>query len=102
MIGDSEMHAPEWLRRQIAALKAQIREDNKRKKSKGKAKRKEFEDRNQCRKWHMDRLELILQRLDNGSLSADQIFKIQEDVNSYVKDNAVRLVQLQCEGESRL
>jgi CCR4-NOT transcription complex subunit 3 len=96
------MHASEWLCHQIAALKAQIREDTKRKKSQGKTKRKEFEDRNERRRWHMDRLELILQRLNNGSLSADQISKIQEDVNSYVKDNAVRLVQLRYEGESRL
>jgi CCR4-NOT transcription complex subunit 3 len=102
MIGDPEMHASEWLCHQIAALKAQIREDNKRKKIKGKAKRKEFKDRNERRRWHMDRLELILQRLNNGSLSADQISKIQEDVNSYLKDNAVRLVQLPCDGESRL
>jgi CCR4-NOT transcription complex subunit 3 len=93
MNGDPEI-AAEWLRNKVTALKAQIQHDNKRKKSKGKAKKQELEGRNERRRWHMERLEFILQRLNNGSLSVNRVYEIQDDVNSYVNDNTVRLLSL--------
>lgn len=52
----------------------------------------ELEHLNERRKWHINRLELILRLLDNGSLSTEKVLDIKEDVIYFVENNTVRLV----------
>lgn len=47
----------------------------------------DLEHLNERRKWHINRLELILRLLDNGSLSSDQVIAIKEDVTYFVENN---------------
>ncbi|KAM5532414.1 hypothetical protein V8D89_013908 [Ganoderma adspersum] len=42
---------------------------------------------NERRKWHINRLELILRLLDNGSLATDKVISIQDDVKYFVDSN---------------
>lgn len=49
----------------------------------------DLEHLNERRKWHINRLELILRLLDNGSLSSDQVIAIKEDVTYFVENNTV-------------
>ena len=46
---------------------------------------------NERRKWHINRLELILRLLDNGSLPTEKAISIQDDVKYFVESNMVRL-----------
>ncbi|OAX39037.1 hypothetical protein K503DRAFT_769864 [Rhizopogon vinicolor AM-OR11-026] len=47
----------------------------------------ELEHLNERRKWHINRLELILRLLDNGSLSTDRVQALKEDVSYFVESN---------------
>ncbi|RPD74472.1 hypothetical protein L226DRAFT_545927 [Lentinus tigrinus ALCF2SS1-7] len=42
---------------------------------------------NERRKWHINRLELILRLLDNGSLPTDKVLALQDDVKYFVESN---------------
>jgi CCR4-NOT transcription complex subunit 3 len=48
-----------------------------------------LEHLNDRRKWHIGRLELILRLLDNGTLKAEKIKDLQEDVTYFVDSNSV-------------
>lgn len=54
----------------------------------------ELEHLNERRKWHINRLELILRLLDNGSLPAERVLTLKEDVIYFVENNTVRLVMV--------
>ncbi|CAK5276067.1 unnamed protein product [Mycena citricolor] len=47
----------------------------------------ELETLNERRKFHIGRLEIILRLLNNGSLSADKVLSLKEDVQYYVETN---------------
>ncbi|KAG0702306.1 Not1 N-terminal domain, CCR4-Not complex component-domain-containing protein [Suillus ampliporus] len=47
----------------------------------------DLEHLNERRKWHVNRLELILRLLDNGSLSTDRVQALREDVSYFVESN---------------
>ncbi|KIM67814.1 hypothetical protein SCLCIDRAFT_107279 [Scleroderma citrinum Foug A] len=47
----------------------------------------ELEHLNERRKWHINRLELILRLLDNGSLPAERVLTLKEDVIYFVENN---------------
>ncbi|KAI0786407.1 Not1 N-terminal domain, CCR4-Not complex component-domain-containing protein [Abortiporus biennis] len=47
----------------------------------------ELEKLNERRKWHINRLELILRLLDNGSLSVERVNALKEDVSYFVESN---------------
>ena len=49
----------------------------------------ELERLNERRKWHVNRLELIMRLLDNGSLAVDKVRDLQEDVTYFVDSNTV-------------
>ncbi|KAA1465970.1 hypothetical protein DENSPDRAFT_830686 [Dentipellis sp. KUC8613] len=46
-----------------------------------------LEHRNERRKWHISRLEIILRLLDNGTLSSDQVNGLKEDVQYFLESN---------------
>jgi hypothetical protein len=50
----------------------------------------DLEHLNDRRKWHVNRLELILRLLDNGSLTTDRVQALKEDVQYFVESNTVR------------
>lgn len=56
----------------------------------------ELEHLNERRKWHINRLELILRLLDNGSLSTDRVLALKEDVTYFVESNTVCLPVHRC------
>ncbi|EJF63014.1 hypothetical protein DICSQDRAFT_103482 [Dichomitus squalens LYAD-421 SS1] len=43
---------------------------------------------NERRKWHINRLELILRLLDNGSLPTEKVVSVQDDVKYFVESNS--------------
>ncbi|KAG2356977.1 Not1 N-terminal domain, CCR4-Not complex component-domain-containing protein [Suillus spraguei] len=47
----------------------------------------DLEHLNERRKWHVNRLELILRLLDNGSLTTDRVQALKEDVQYFVESN---------------
>ncbi|KAG6333889.1 hypothetical protein ID866_5202 [Astraeus odoratus] len=47
----------------------------------------DLEHLNERRKWHINRLELILRLLDNGSLSTERVLTVKEDVTYFVENN---------------
>ncbi|KAG1773892.1 hypothetical protein EDD22DRAFT_857027 [Suillus occidentalis] len=47
----------------------------------------DLEHLNDRRKWHVNRLELILRLLDNGSLTTDRVQALKEDVQYFVESN---------------
>ena len=46
---------------------------------------------NDRRKWHINRLELIMRLLDNGTLTVEDANALKEDVKYFVESNAVRI-----------
>ena len=62
----------------------------KKSKSGGATERLESLERaNERRKWHINRLEIILRLLDNGSLPTEKVISLQEDVKYFVESNMV-------------
>ncbi|TFY75339.1 hypothetical protein EWM64_g8673 [Hericium alpestre] len=47
----------------------------------------ELERLNERRKWHISRLEIMLRLLDNGTLTADRVLGLKEDVDYFVESN---------------
>ncbi|KAH7888032.1 Not1 N-terminal domain, CCR4-Not complex component-domain-containing protein [Phlebopus sp. FC_14] len=47
----------------------------------------DLEHLNERRKWHINRLELILRLLDNGSLPTERVLALKEDVTYFVESN---------------
>lgn len=91
-----------WIQSQVEELQIQIEQSEAEietlqggGKKKGKsggaaAERLEELDRlNERRKWHVNRLELIMRLLDNGSLAVDKVRDLQEDVTYFVESNTV-------------
>lgn len=51
----------------------------------------ELENLNERRKWHVNRLELILRLLENGNLEPDAVAETKEDISYFVESNQVSL-----------
>jgi CCR4-NOT transcription complex subunit 3 len=51
----------------------------------------ELEHRNERRKWHIGRLEIIMRLLDNGSMATEKVKALQDDVQYFVESNTVWL-----------
>ena len=98
-----KLETTHWLQTQVEELLLQVEQaeaeietlqgGGKKKKSGGAAaERLEVLERlNERRKWHINRLELILRLLDNGSLPTEKAISIQDDVKYFVESNMVRL-----------
>jgi len=91
-----------WIQSQVEELQIQIEQSEaeietlqgggkKKGKSGGAAAERleELEHLNERRKWHVNRLELIMRLLDNGSLAVDKVRDLQEDVTYFVESNRV-------------
>ena len=91
-----------WIQSQVEELQIQIEQSEaeietlqgggkKKGKSGGAAagRLEELEHLNERRKWHVNRLELIMRLLDNGSLAVDKVRDLQEDVTYFVDSNTV-------------
>jgi CCR4-NOT transcription complex subunit 3 len=94
--------AMQWLQQQVEELQMQVEsteaeveslQGSSKKKNKGgvaAAERLEALERlNERRKWHINRLELILRLTNNGSLTADRVNGLREDVQYFVTSNTV-------------
>jgi len=91
-----------WIQSQVEELQIQIEQSEaeietlqgtgkKKGKSGGAAAERleELEHLNERRKWHVNRLELIMRLLDNGSLAPEKVRALQEDVTYFVESNTV-------------
>ena len=97
-----KMETTHWLQTQVEELQMQVEQAEAeietlqggvKKKNRGgqTAERLEqLERTNERRKWHINRLELILRLLDNGSLSTEKVNALKEDVTYFVESNSVR------------
>ncbi|KAJ7083334.1 Not1 N-terminal domain, CCR4-Not complex component-domain-containing protein [Mycena belliarum] len=95
------LEAIEWLDSQLEKLQIQVEQAEaeiesihgatKKKFKAGSsaaARLEELEHLNGRRKWHISRLEIVLRLLNNGSLDADKVFALKEDVHYFVETNA--------------
>ncbi|KIJ56834.1 hypothetical protein M422DRAFT_238430 [Sphaerobolus stellatus SS14] len=80
----------EDLGRQIEQAEAEIetlQAGGKKKKGNATSERLEqLEHLNERRRWHIDRLELILRLMDNGSLTTDKILDLKDDIKYFEED----------------
>lgn len=96
-----------WIQSQVEELQIQIEQSEAEietlqggGKKKGKSggataeRLEELEHLNERRKWHVNRLELIMRLLDNGSLAVDKVRDLQEDVTYFVESNTVRMISV--------
>ncbi|KAJ2933490.1 hypothetical protein H1R20_g3646, partial [Candolleomyces eurysporus] len=92
--------AMQWLQQQVEELQMQVEsteaevealQGSTKKKNKGGAAAAErletLEGLNERRKWHINRLELILRLTNNGSITADKVNGLREDVQYFVTSN---------------
>ncbi|CDO52650.1 similar to Saccharomyces cerevisiae YPR072W NOT5 Subunit of the CCR4-NOT complex [Geotrichum candidum] len=80
----------EELERQIEALEAEqetLQAKKSRKDTSKQERLSEIDDALERHKWHVDKLEIILRKLENGELSPDVINNIQDDIRYYVESN---------------
>jgi CCR4-NOT transcription complex subunit 3 len=95
-----KMETMQWIQEKVESLQQQVElteaeieslhAGGKKKKASSTTERVEaLEHLNERRKWHIGRLELILRLLDNGTLKADKVKDLQEDVTYFVDSNAV-------------
>ncbi|KAG2013379.1 CCR4-NOT transcription complex [Coprinopsis cinerea AmutBmut pab1-1] len=93
--------AMQWLQQQVEELQMQVESTEaevESLQSTGKKKNKaganalgrleELEHLNERRKWHISRLELVLRLLNNGSLTAEKVNSLKEDVQYFVSNNS--------------
>lgn len=91
----------EWveeLGRQIEQYEAEIetlQAGGKKKKGNVASERLELLERqNERRRWHINRLEIILRLLDNGSLPPEKVKDLQDDIKYFVESNTVRILSI--------
>ncbi|KAJ6606783.1 Not1 N-terminal domain, CCR4-Not complex component-domain-containing protein [Mycena sp. CBHHK59/15] len=95
------LEAIEWLETQLEKLQMQVEQAEAEVESiQGAAKKKfkagsttagrldELEHLNFRRMWHVGRLEIVLRLLNNGSLEAEKVFALKDDVHYFVETNA--------------
>ena len=97
-----KLETTHWLQTQVEELLLQVEQAEAeietlqggvKKKNRGgqQAERLEsLEHLNERRKWHINRLELILRLLDNGSMPTEKVNDLREDVTYFVESNTVR------------
>ena len=103
--------ATTWIQTKMEELRIQIDQSEeavealrgwgkKKRRTSAAAKRlEELERLNERRKWHVDRLELVMRLLDNGSLPVEKVRNLQEDVTYFVESNTVS-TQFACLGST--
>lgn len=99
-----KLEATQWLQTQVEELLLQVEQAEAevealqggiKKKNKGgqQAERLEtLEHLNERRKWHISRLELILRLLDNGTMTAEKVNGLKDDVSYFVESNTVCII----------
>ncbi|KAJ7638498.1 Not1 N-terminal domain, CCR4-Not complex component-domain-containing protein [Roridomyces roridus] len=91
--------ATSWLQTQVEELQMQVEQSEaeietlhgsgKKKNKSGSAagRLEELETLNERRKWHISRLEIVLRLLNNGSMPADKVLGLKDDVQYFVESN---------------
>lgn len=91
--------AMQWIQQQVEELQMQVEsteaevealqgQTKKKSKASSAAERlEELETFNDRRKWHINKLEIILRLTNNGSIAADKINSLKEDVSYFVGSN---------------
>ncbi|KAJ8523037.1 hypothetical protein ONZ45_g489 [Pleurotus djamor] len=91
--------ATSWLQSQVEELQMQVEAaeaeiealqgtGKKRNKGSHSGRSEELERLNERRKWHINRLEIVLRLLNNGSLPAEKVHSLKEDVQYFVESNS--------------
>lgn len=97
--------AMQWLQQQVEELQMQIETTEaeieslqgtgkKKSKAANAGRLEELDHLNDRRKWHISRLELVLRLLNNGSLTADNVNSLREDVHYFVANNTVSVTYI--------
>ncbi|KAF9534998.1 Not1 N-terminal domain, CCR4-Not complex component-domain-containing protein [Crepidotus variabilis] len=86
-------HQVEELQMQVEATEAELEtlQGTGKKRNKGgsghSGRQEQLEGLNDRRKWHINRLEIVLRLLNNGSLAVDKVNDLKEDVQYFVDSN---------------
>lgn len=97
-----KLETTEWLKSKVEELLLQVEQaeaeietlqgvQKKKKSGQANSRLEDLEHLNERRKWHISRLELVLRLLDNGSLPADKVNNLKDDVTYFVESNTVSL-----------
>lgn len=97
-----KLETTEWLKSKVEELHLQVEQaeaeietlqgvQKKKKSGQANSRLEDLEHLNERRKWHISRLELVLRLLDNGSLPADKVNNLKDDVTYFVESNTVSL-----------
>lgn len=97
-----KLETTEWLKSKVEELFLQVEQaeaeietlqgvQKKKKSGQANSRLEDLEHLNERRKWHISRLELVLRLLDNGSLPADKVNNLKDDVTYFVESNTVSL-----------
>lgn len=97
-----KLETTEWLKSKVEELLLQVEQaeaeietlqgvQKKKKSGQANSRLEDLEHLNERRKWHISRLELVLRLLDNGSLPADKVNNLKDDVTYFVESNTVCL-----------
>ncbi|EJT97740.1 hypothetical protein DACRYDRAFT_25076 [Dacryopinax primogenitus] len=92
-----KLEASQWLSAMVEDLQRQIEQTEaeiealsggaKKKKTGGDDRQKELDDLNTRRQWHLGRMEIVLRLLENGTLPADKVQALKEDISYFVQSN---------------
>ncbi|KAI0758264.1 Not1 N-terminal domain, CCR4-Not complex component-domain-containing protein [Irpex lacteus] len=94
-----KLEITQWLQNQVEELSQQVEmaeaeietlQGGAKKKHKGGQQMERLESLehlNERRKWHINRLELILRLVDNGSMSVEKVNGLKEDVSYFIENN---------------
>lgn len=97
-----KLETTEWLKSKVEELLLQVEQaeaeietlqgvQKKKKSGQANSRLEDLEHLNERRKWHISRLELVLRLLDNGSLPADKVNNLKDDVTYFVESNTVSI-----------
>lgn len=95
-----KLETTEWLKTKVDELCLQVEQaeaeietlqggQKKKKSGQANSRLEDLERLNERRKWHINRLELVLRLLDNGSLAVERVNDLKDDVTYFVESNTV-------------
>ena len=99
-----KLEVTQWLQSKVEELLLQVEQAEaeietlqggakKKKSGSSNSRLEQLEHLNERRKWHINRLEIVLRLLDNGSLPVEKVNSLKEDVTYFVESNTVRSME---------
>lgn len=98
-----KLETREWLQSKVEELLFQVEQAEaeietlqggvkKKKAGSSNSRAEDLEQKNERRKWHISRLEIVLRLLDNGSLSVERVLDLKDDVTYFIENNPVSIL----------